>query len=212
MNEEFLILFLGLFPGLLFSKLYLREVPDATSTVELKLISTHTILAVIFGTIFLIFCILLAMTFNWLLEVSKHIHPVSSSGVILPFLCLYLISFYIAARLGNLFCKKRIFYSYFKTKGRWDAIFSRTGEKNYFVTTVVETGGETWLYIGILDNYVTNNGELELIQLRRPYRRTIKGDEVKKELLSDFYRIDVDILSIRYQDIRSLGIRALILE
>lgn len=212
MNVELLILFLGLFPGLLFSKLYLREVPDATSTVELKFISTHTIISVIFGTAFLIFCIILAKSCNWLVGVSHHYHPTTFSGILLPFLILYLISFYMAFRLGNLFCTKRVLYSYFTAKGRWDAIFSRVDKRNYFVTTVVETGGDTWLYIGILDNYVTKNGELEIIQLRRPYRRAIKGDEVKKESLKAFYRIDVDILSIQYKDIRSLGVRTIAIE
>ncbi|HHP7843951.1 TPA: hypothetical protein ACSHSZ_002860, partial [Legionella pneumophila] len=214
---------LGLFPGLLFSKQYLREIPEITKTIEVKLISIQSIIAVIFGTCFLSLCIILDLVFNGLMVISglkplsKIIHPTSLSGILLGFLGLYLMSFYFAFRLGNFFCNIKYGYSHFMTQGRWNKLFSIKPNTNYFITTVVETGGETWLYIGMLDDYVTKQGELDLIQLRRPYRRLVKGKENSKKIgenqsLERFYRIDVDVLSIKYFDIRSLGIRSITVE
>lgn len=226
MNEELICLLLGLFPGLLFSKLYLRHVPEVTSTLELKLISFHGILAVIYGTIFLIFCIFLSKIINLIFVIPSPIKPTSSSGILLPFLLLYLLSFIIAFKTGRALCKKKFLYSYFKEYGRWDRLFIREPQKNYFITTIVETGGQSWLYIGMLDNYVTKDGELELIHLKRPYRRQIgKENDKEQEKKSQngsasnkahfkdrYYRIDVDVLTIRYQDIRSLGVRGVFVE
>ncbi|HCE5546249.1 TPA: hypothetical protein NHJ38_003116 [Legionella pneumophila] len=220
MNEYYIIFVLGLFPGLLFSTLYLREVPEISKTIEVKLISIQSIFAVIYGTCFLSLCIILDLVLNGLMVInglkplSKVIHPTSLPAILLCFLILYLISFYIAFRLGNFLCNIKYCYAYFTTNGRWNKLFSTKLNTNYFITTVVETGGETWLYIGMLDDYVTNQGELDLIQLRRPYRRLVKGKESSKkksenQSLDRFYRIDVDVLSIRYLDVRSLGIRSI---
>lgn len=223
MNEYYIIFVLGLFPGLLFAKQYLREVPEITKNIEVKLISIQSVLAVIYGTCFLSLVIILDLVINGLMGInglkplSKIIHPTNLAGILLCFLILYLMSFYIAFRLGNFLCHRKRYYDYFRTNGRWDKLFSITLNTNYFITTVVETGGETWLYIGILDDYVTKQGELDLIQLRRPYRRLVKGKEISKEKsenqsLDRFYRIDVDVLSIRYHDVRSLGIRSITVE
>lgn len=225
MNEYSIYLFCILFPGLLFSHLYLRDVPEYTKTLELKLISIHSIMAVVFGACYLVFCLAFSSLLNWKFTQTFIKVSVSFSEVkLLPILLLYLASFYIAFRLGNFLCKKKFLYPCFKTRGRWDVVFSQSERINYFISTVVETGGETWLYIGILDDYVTQRGELELIQIRRPYRRLVKGEEkdknknfcdkngITKGLSKKYYRIDVDILSIRYIDIRSLGIRKVIVE
>ena len=77
----------------------------------------------------------------------------------------------------------------------------------------MDAGGNSWLYIGILDDYSTNNEELDYIYLTRPFRRKILPSEYKNNetenipFLDRFYEIDVDSLMLRYSDIKSLGIK-----
>lgn len=203
------ILLLGLFPGICFSIFYLKGITEYARNDNLKLLSFHTFFAVIFITLFLIICLFLSWLINLNSTIASRTHSLPNEIYIICLLSLYLSSFYVAFRMGLFLCKKDFLYGFIKPSSHWDKIFFSTEKPNLFITTIVETGGMTWLYVGVLDDYQTNNGELEYIKISAPYRRAIQEGEPRKEkkpFSERFYQIEVDTLIIKYSDIRSLGI------
>lgn len=207
-----LIIF-GLFPGICFSVFYLKGIREFARNDSIKLLSYHTFLAAIYITLFLMFASALSWLINTPLKLYPHIRPISTEVTYISILGLYLSSFYIAYKLGNYLCLKKFLYPAIKPNSHWNKIFEKPDDSfEFFISTIVETGGKTWLYVGLLQDYLTKEGELDYIQIAKPFRREIKESEdiekkKKKPFKERFYEIDVDTLIIKYTDIRSLGIK-----
>lgn len=208
------LIILGLFPGICFSVFYLKGIRELARSDNIKLLSYHTFFAAIFITLFLIFTLFLSWLMNASLKVSSYVQPLSFEIMYICLLGLYLSSFYFAYRLGNYLCKKEFLYADIKPESHWNKIFSK-GDDNFdlfYTSLVVEIGGKTWLYVGVLKDYLTNNGELEYIEIRKPYRREINDKtedptQKKEKFTARFYKIDVDFLIIKYPEIKSIGIK-----
>lgn len=211
MTLNFIII--GLFPGICFSVFYLKGIKELAKSDNIKLLSFHTFFAAIYITCFLIVALFLAWLLNATPSISSKTKLVPSELQYICMLGLYLSSFWVAYRAGSWLCKKEILYEQIKPENQWTKIFNKKNNTvEYFVTVVVETGKSTWLYVGILDYYMTNDGELEYIRLATPYRREVAIGENshnpnKRPFKERFYKIDVDTLVIKYSDVRSLGIK-----
>lgn len=208
------IALLWLFPGLFFSICYLKGIKEYSRNDNLKLLSFHSFFAVIFVAIYLLLGLVLSLILNNIFPIERKILQMNWELKFIFMILFYLFSYCIAFWAGNYLCKKQYSYDFIKPDSHWNKIFFKhKSEKiDFFVTTVVETGGKTWLYVGMLDDYLTSNGELEYIQLVKPYRRTIREDESpqeKDEFKKRFYKISVDCLIIKYSDIKSLGIQSI---
>lgn len=210
------LVFFGLFLGLCFSVFYLKGIKEYARNDNLKLLSFHSFFAVIFLALFLIACLLFSVVLNNShFSLSKYAEEIRFEYKLMSMLALYLSSFYVAARVGLCLAKKEIGYKYIKPDSHWNKVFSKNDQDqfDFFITVIVETGGQTWLYIGAMQDYSTNNGELEYIQIRSPYRRTVDKNEspskFKAPFEDRFYKINSDTLIIKYADIKSIGIKTM---
>lgn len=88
-----------------------------------------------------------------------------------------------------------------------------------FISAVVDEGGQSLLYWGVLSEYYFNRaGDLELIVLEKAARRQLSADrQIEKDLEEDeeeeseeeerFYPIRGDYLTLRYENIKNLNIQ-----
>lgn len=210
MIENTLTIILLLAPGLCFSNFYLKGIKEYSKAEDYKLISLHSILAIIFTTIILFVFYTLSLTLNSTLHKEfEYIRGYSNINILTLF--IYFSTFVLAFVSGTYLSDKKFLYKYLTPNTYWNTLFSESNKEDIdaIITLTMEVGNEVYLYVGTLDTYQTKRDDLDYIILKRPYRRKLKNDDEKlyKKFSERFYRIDVDKLVIDYSKITSLGIK-----
>ncbi|HEL9660988.1 TPA: hypothetical protein U0P89_002916, partial [Legionella pneumophila] len=205
-----LTIILLLAPGLCFSTFYLKGIKEYSKAEDYKLISLHTVLAIIYTTFLLLIFYGLSIVLNSTLH-HEFEYIRGNTNINFLTLLIYFSTFIIAILAGKYLSDNEIFYEYLTPVTYWNTLFAESKKEDIdaIITLTIEVGKEVYLYIGTLDNFQTKRDELDYIILKRPYRRKLKNDEEKlyKEFSERFYRIDVDKLVIDYSKISSLGIK-----
>jgi hypothetical protein len=219
-----LLIILFSLPGFLFNLAYYNsEITPLSISLTHKAIASLFITAILhtIGFVILIYFLGEEINFNFILILlsgmqNNIISSISNKTIIFSMvylICLYSIAYVIGALLRwSIKRYKWDRYNFLRIDNAWSDLFKgldwQDGQPDGVkIAATMEIAGDSYLYVGILDNFFLNkDGNIDRLVLASASRRHLKYDKGTINESERFYPIDGHYFILKYNEIKNLNV------